>query len=219
MGSPYPRLVGTGFCTSVTSPAASAEWLWVTREALREKILGAATRQPSHGETRRRLSLNNSGPRFGVQRRIAMRAASRTVQRVKGLVPTMKKKLLAVIGLLAALGQAQAGPVAWNVNIGGAGGNVGFGVSVGNLPPPAPVVVSPPVAVCPPPCVAPRPVCPPPVVVMPPPRRHWRRPVFVAPPPMVCAPAVPVLMMPSPCAPRIMARPAFPQPPVMVVRR
>lgn len=133
------------------------------------------------------------------------------------ILPTMKRKLLIALGVVSAGVLAQAGPIAWNVNIGGLGGNVGFGVTVGNIPPPSPVVVPvpPPVAVCPPPpCV----VAPPPVVVVPPrpPRRHWRRPVVVVPAPVVCAP---VVVAPPPRGPWGKVRPGFPQPPVMVVRR
>lgn len=117
----------------------------------------------------------------------------------------MNLKLLISIGLsaTAVAFSSLAGPVAWNVSIGGVGGTVGFGVQVASpAPPPPPVVVAPaPVVIAPPPVVvAPAPVyvTPPPVVIGQP--VYWAPPAYYAPVPVVVP--GPRYVAVAPCAPR-----------------
>jgi len=115
----------------------------------------------------------------------------------------------------ASVGATQAGPVAWNVSIGGIGGAVGFG---GAVAAPAPVYVAPPICVIAPIYMGPPVMVVPAPILMASPRhhhhhRHPGRPVIFAA--LSYAPAPVFVAAPVVYAPAYVVRgPGFAQPPV-----
>ena len=125
------------------------------------------------------------------------------------------------VALITLAAEVAAGPVFWNVSVGGVGGNVGFGFGVASAPalpppPPPPVCAPVPVVVVPTPQWAHRPVH----------RAPWHpyrmRPVYAVTPVFVAAPPPVVYVAPPPvvaCHPAGIIAPAFRQPPVFQAHR